>query len=67
VQIQLPMSILLVAAAAAHVPSTPQQNMAAASITLTREEEQELRASVRVLQGNRYPPDSQGSTFNTRL
>jgi hypothetical protein len=41
--------------------------MAAAAITLTREEEQQLRASVQLLQGDRYPPDSQGSTFNTRL
>jgi hypothetical protein len=41
--------------------------VAAADIKLSREEEEQLRGSVQVLKGNRYPPDAQGSTFNTRL
>jgi hypothetical protein len=41
--------------------------VAAAAITLSAEEELQLRRGVGVLQGLRYPPDAQGSTFNTRL
>jgi len=47
-------------------PTCPHQNVSAAAIKLSREEEQQLRGSVQVLQGERYPADAQGSTFNTR-
>jgi hypothetical protein len=41
--------------------------VSSAAIKLSAEEEQQLRGSVQVLQGNRYPPDAQGTTFNTRV
>lgn len=55
------------ARAPALLTSLRYQNVSATAIKLSPEEEQQLRGSVQVLKGNRYPPDAQGSTFNTRL
>ena len=54
-------------AASALLTCILEQNVSATAIKLSPEEEQQLRGSVQVLKGNRYPPDAQGSTFNTRL
>ncbi len=43
------------------------QNVAAMDISLSDEDEKQLRCDIGVLQGNRYPPERLGSTFNARL